>query len=327
MKVAVYNYRDFDEKKWFDRYSQELGIELVICHDAPNLSNIELARGCECADIITSKIPRELVAKFHEVGVRYLATRTIGYDHIDLEAAKEYGIHVANAPYGPDGVADYAVMLILMSLRNMKRILERTNIQDYTLQGCLGKELKDLTVGVIGTGRIGRTVIRDLTGFGCKILAYDLYPSEEVKEHAEYVELDTLFAEADVITLHTPLTEQNFHLINHTNMEKMKDGVIIVNTARGSLIDIPALIEEIENGKIGAAALDVVENEFGLYYYDHKSDILKNRDLAVLRGFPNVTVSHHMAFYTENAIRTMVADSLIGCKRFVDGEENPWQVL
>lgn len=327
MKVAVYNYRDFDEKKWFDRYSQELGIELVICHDAPNLSNIELARGCECADIITSKIPRELVAKFHEVGVRYLATRTIGYDHIDLEAAKEYGIHVANAPYGPDGVADYAVMLILMSLRNMKRILERTNIQDYTLQGCLGKELKDLTVGVIGTGRIGRTVIRDLTGFGCKILAYDLYPSEEVKEHAEYVELDTLFAEADVITLHTPLTEQNFHLINHTNMEKMKDGVIIVNTARGSLIDIPALIEEIENGKIGAAALDVVENEFGLYYYDHKSDILKNRDLAVLRGFPNVTVSHHMAFYTENAIRTMVADSLIGCKRFMDGEENPWQVL
>ena len=327
MKVAVYNYRDFDEKKWFDRYSQELGIELVICHDAPNLFNIELARGCECADIITSKIPRELVAKFHEVGVRYLATRTIGYDHIDLEAAKEYGIHVANAPYGPDGVADYAVMLILMSLRNMKRILERTNIQDYTLQGCLGKELKDLTVGVIGTGRIGRTVIRDLTGFGCKILAYDLYPSEEVKEHAEYVELDTLFAEADVITLHTPLTEQNFHLINHTNMEKMKDGVIIVNTARGSLIDIPALIEEIENGKIGAAALDVVENEFGLYYYDHKSDILKNRDLAVLRGFPNVTFSHHMAFYTENAIRTMVADSLIGCKRFMDGEENPWQVL
>lgn len=327
MKVAVYNYRDFDEKKWFDKYSKELGIELVICHDAPDLSNIELARGCECADIITSKIPRELVAKFHEVGVRYLATRTIGYDHIDLDAAREYGIHVANAPYGPDGVADYAVMLILMSLRNMKRILERTNIQDYTLNGCLGRELKDLTVGVIGTGRIGRTVIRDLTGFGCKILAYDLYPLEEVKEHATYVDLDTLFAQSDVITLHTPLTEQNYHLIGHENIAKMKDHVVIVNTARGSLIDIPALIEEIENGKIGAAALDVVENEFGLYYYDHKSDILKNRDLAVLRGFPNVTVSHHMAFYTDNAIRTMVADSLIGCKRFVDGEDNPWQVL
>lgn len=327
MKVAVYNYREFDEKKWFDKYSKELGIELVVCHDAPDLNNIELARGCECADIITSKIPRELVAKFHEVGVRYIATRTIGYDHIDLEAAKEYGIHVANAPYGPNGVADYAVMMILMSLRNMKRILERTNIQDYTLQGCLGKELKDLTVGVIGTGRIGKTVIQDLTGFGCRILAYDLYQSDEVKKYAEYVELDELFRQADVITLHTPLTEQNFHLINRESMAKMKDGVVIVNTARGSLIDIPAFIEEIENGKIGAAALDVVENEFGLYYYDHKSDILKNRDLAILRGFPNVTVSHHMAFYTDNAIHTMVADSLKGCKRFVDGEENPWQVL
>ncbi len=327
MKVAVYNYREFDEKKWFDKYSKELGIELVICHDAPDLNNIELARGCECVDIITSKIPRELVAKFHEVGVRYIATRTIGYDHIDLEAAKEYGIHVANAPYGPNGVADYAVMMILMSLRNMKRILERTNIQDYTLQGCLGKELKDLTVGVIGTGRIGKTVIQDLSGFGCRILAYDLYQSDEVKKYAEYVELDELFRQSDVITLHTPLTEQNFHLINHESMAKMKDGVVIVNTARGSLIDIPAFIEEIENGKIGAAALDVVENEFGLYYYDHKSDILKNRDLAILRGFPNVTVSHHMAFYTDNAIHTMVADSLMGCKRFVDGEENPWQVL
>lgn len=327
MKVAVFNYREFDEKKWFDQYSEELGMELVICHDAPDLSNIELARGCECANIITSQITRELMAKFHEVGVQYLATRTIGYDHIDLEAAREYGIHVANAPYGPNGVADYAVMLILMSLRNMKRILERTNIQDYTLKGCLGKELKDLTVGVIGTGRIGKTVVQDLIGFGCRILAYDLYPSEEVKKHAEYVDLDTLFAQSDVITLHTPLTEQNYHLISHENMAKMKDGVVIVNTARGSLIDIPALIGEIENGKIGAAALDVVENEFGLYYYDHKSDILKNRDLAILRGFPNVTVSHHMAFYTENAIHTMVADSLIGCRRFVDGTENPWQVL
>lgn len=327
MKVAVYNYRDFDEKKWFDKYSKELGIELVICHDAPNMENIELARGCECADILTSKIPPELVKKFHEVGVRYIATRTIGYDHIDLPTAKECGIHVANAPYGPNGVADYAVMMMLMSIRNMKRIIERTNIQDYTLAGTLGKELKDMTVGIIGTGRIGKTVIKNLTGFGCRILAYDPYQSEEVKQYAEYVELDTLFAQADLISLHTPLTDENYHLIGAENLAKMKDGIVIVNTARGPLIDIPALITAIEDGKVGAAALDVVENEFGLYYYDHKSDILKNRDLAILRGFPNVTVSHHMAFYTDNAIHTMVADSLKGCKCFMEGKENPWQVL
>lgn len=278
-------------------------------------------------DILTSKMTRELIAKFHEMGVRYIATRTIGYDHVDTQAAKEFGIQVANAPYGPDGVADYTVMLILMSLRNMKRIIERTNIQDYTLKGSLGRELKDLTVGVIGTGRIGRTVVRDLSGFGCQVLAYDLYPNEEAGRYAQYVPLEELFARADVITLHTPLTDENVHLINEATMSGMKDGVVIVNTARGPLIDIPALITAIEKGKIGAAALDVVENEFGLYYYDRKSDVLSNRELAILRGFPNVTVSHHMAFYTDNAIRTMVADSLAGCKCFMEGKENPWRVL
>lgn len=327
MKTVVYSYRDFDEKKWFDHYSKELGMELVLCRDAPSLENIHLAEGCACMNILTSKMTRELIAKFHEAGVRYLATRTIGYDHIDVEAAKEFGIQVANAPYGPDGVADYTVMLILMSLRNMKRIIERTNIQDYTLKGSLGRELKDLTVGVIGTGRIGRTVVRDLSGFGCQILAYDLYPNEEAGRYAQYVPLEELFARADVITLHTPLTEENYHLVNEKTMSGMKDGVVIVNTARGPLIDIPALIAEIEKGKIGAAALDVVENEFGLYYYDRKSDVLSNRELAILRGFPNVTVSHHMAFYTENAIRTMVADSLEGCKCFMEGKENPWRVI
>ncbi len=326
MKVTVYNCREFDEKELFLRYEKELGIELVLCADAPTLENVHLTKGSECVDIITSKITRELMKAFHENGVRYLTTRTIGYDHIDLEAAKEFGIKVGNAPYGPNGVADYTVMLILMSIRKMKRIMERTNIQDYTLMGIQGRELKDLTVGVIGTGRIGRTVIQNLSGFGCRILAYDLYEQEEVKQYAEYVSLPQLFAQADVITLHTPLTEQNYHLIDAGSIATMKDGVVIVNTARGALIDSEALISAIESGKIGAAGLDVVENEFGLYYYDHKADILNNRELAILRGFPNVTVSHHMAFYTDNCVETVVRDSLLSCKLFAEGQQNPWEV-
>lgn len=326
MKVTVYNCREFDEKELFLRYEKELGIELVLCADAPTLENVHLTKGSECVDIITSKITRELMKAFHENGVRYLTTRTIGYDHIDLEAAKEFGIKVGNAPYGPNGVADYTVMLILMSIRKMKRIMERTNIQDYTLMGIQGRELKDLTVGVIGTGRIGRTVIQNLSGFGCRILAYDLYEQEEVKQYAEYVSLSQLFAQADVITLHTPLTEQNYHLIDAGSIATMKDGVVIVNTARGALIDSEALICAIESGKIGAAGLDVVENEFGLYYYDHKADILNNRELAILRGFPNVTVSHHMAFYTDNCVETVVRDSLLSCKLFAEGQQNPWEV-
>ena len=327
MKVTVYNCRAFDEKALFERYGKELGIELVLCPDAPNPENAALAKGSECIDIITSKMPAQLLKVFADQGVRYVTTRTIGYDHIDVKAAKELGMIVANAPYGPCGVADYAVMLILMTIRKMKRILERTNIQDYSLQGIQGRELKDLTVGVIGTGRIGRTVLTDLSGFGCRLLAYDLYENEEVKRAGvPYVTLEEMWKQADVITLHAPLTDDNYHMIGKEAIAKMKDGVMIVNTARGGLIDSEALIEGIESGKIGGAGLDVVENEFGLYYYDHKSDILNNRELAVLRGFPNVTVSHHMAFYTDDCVETVVRDSLLGCKYFVEGKENPWEV-
>lgn len=326
MKVTVYNCREFDEKKMFIKYGEELGMELVLCPDAPDMENIALAKGSECVDIITSKMTRALLEGLAANGVRYLVTRTIGYDHIDVEAAREFGITVANAPYGPHGVADYAVMLILMSIRKMKRIMERTNIQDYSLKGIQGRELKDLTVGVIGTGRIGRTVVKNLSGFGCKLLAYDLYENEEAKQMAEYVSLDEMWRQADVITLHAPLTEDNHHMIGKETIAKMKDGVVIVNTARGGLIDSEALIAAIESGKIGAAGLDVVENEFGLYYYDHKSDALSNRELAILRGFPNVTVTHHMAFYTDECVKTVVRDSLLGCKLFLEGKENPWEV-
>lgn len=326
MKVTVYNCREFDEKELFIKYGKEFDIELVLCPDEPDMENIALAKGSECVDIITSKMTKPLLAGLWENGMRYLTTRTIGYDHIDMEAAREFGITVANAPYGPNGVADYTVMLILMSIRKMKRIIERTNIQDYSLQGIQGRELKDMTVGVIGTGRIGRTLLHNLSGFGCKLLAYDLYENEEVKNLAEYVFLEEIWEKADIISLHAPLTEDNHHMINEKTISKMKDGVIIINTARGGLIDSEALIAGIEKGKVGAAGLDVVENEFGLYYYDRKSDVLNNRELAILRGFPNVTVTHHMAFYTDECVNTVVRDSLMGCKLFFEGKENPWEV-
>jgi D-lactate dehydrogenase len=327
MQVTVYNCRPFDEKELFLEYAKELDIDLVLCNDPPTLENVSLCQGSKCADVITSKIDEPLIKALKEQGIEYITTRTIGYDHVDLKAARKYGIKVGNAPYGPHGVADYTVMLILMSMRKMNAILGRTNLQDYTLMGLKGKELHDLTVGVIGTGRIGAAVVQSLSGFGCRIYAYDLYEKEEVKQFASYVPLEQIWKEADVITLHMPLTEDNRHIINAETIAKMKDDVIIVNTARGALIDSDALIDAIENGKIGAAGLDVVENEFGLYYYDRKSDILKNRELALLRSFPNVTVSHHMAFYTKNYVETVVKDSLMSCRLYMEGKENPWEVI
>ena len=182
-------------------------------------------------------------------------------------------------------------------------------------------------MGVLGTGRIGRSVIRDLAGFGCRILAYDKYENESVKAHAQYSDLETIFSECDLITLHMPLEEENFHLLDEAAFRKMKDGVVIINTARGGLIDTKALISALESGRVGAAGLDVIEDEFGMYYYDLKSDVLSKRDLYILRGFPNVIVTPHMAFYTDQAVSDMVKHSIESCMLRAEGKEDPWTVL
>jgi D-lactate dehydrogenase len=250
----------------------------------------------------------------------------VGYDHIDLHKAEELGVQVGNATYSPNCVADYTIMLMLMSVRKMKRIMERANINDFSLPGNQGREMPNLTIGIIGTGKIGRTVIKYLSGFGCKVYAYDLFKHDDVKKYAEYVELDTIYANCDMISIHMPLGDSNYHLINQDSIAKMKDKVIIINTARGGIIDSAALIEGLESGKIGAAGLDVVEKEFGLYYYDLKSQVLDNRELMILRSYPNVIVTPHMAFYTDQAIDDMVHHSIKSCWLVEHGKENPWQV-
>lgn len=326
MKVFVFSYRDFDEAEYFTKCSQELGIELGICREAPSLENLNLAEGYEYISILTSKIDSPLLEKMKELGIRMISTRTIGYDHIDCAKARELGIQISNAPYSPNGVADYAIMLMLMASRKMKHIMERSDIQDFSLKGIQGREFASFTVGIVGTGRIGKTVLKHLSGFGCKLLAYDLYPSQEAEQYATYVSLEELFAQCDLISLHTPLTEDNYHMINAESISRMKDRVILVNTARGGLIDSEALIEGLEKGKIGAAALDVVEKEFGLYYFDLKSEVLDNRELAILKSFPNVIVTPHMAFYTDQDVHDMVYASLKSCLLESRGEENPWRV-
>ena len=178
MQVTVFGCRPYDELPEFMERAEELGLTLVTTSERPSLENLHFVEGSQCVDILTTPIDRELLQAFYDKGVRYLVTRCIGYDHIDVAAAKEIGITVANTPYGPGGVADYAVMLILMCIRKMGEIMARNTVQDYTLKGMLGRELHNLTVGVVGTGRIGLNVIKNLSGFGCKILCYDLYPNK-----------------------------------------------------------------------------------------------------------------------------------------------------
>lgn len=327
MKVFVYSCRKFDEDTFFHRFAAEYDIELGICREAPTLENAELARGADYLSILTTEIDRPLMEKFASMGIKMISTRTVGYDHVDLEAAKEFGVQVSNATYTAECVADYTIMLMLMAIRKMKRIMERASINDFTLQGIQGRLLSSFTVGIIGTGKIGRQVIKFLSGFGCKVYAHDLYESDEVRQYAEYTDLETIYRECDMISLHMPLTEENFHMINRDTIAQMRDGVVIINTARGGLIDSMALIEGIESGKVGAAGLDVVENEFAMYYYDRKFDVLGNRELSILRDFPNVVVTPHMAFYTDQSISDMVRHSLLSCRLTEDGKENPWRVL
>ncbi|PHV71408.1 lactate dehydrogenase [Sporanaerobium hydrogeniformans] len=327
MKVFVYSYRDFDEEIFFQKYAKEYGIELGISREAPTLENAHLAEGYPYISIITTPIDGALIDKFYELGVKMISTRTIGYDHVNIKRAKEVGMHISNVTYSPHGVADYTIMLMLMAIRKMKRIMERAMINDFSLKGIQGRELSQFTVGILGTGKIGTKVLQYLSGFGCKLYAYDAYPNDEAKKYADYVDLETLYKECDLLSLHMDLNKDNYHLINKESLAKMKDQVVIINTARGALIDSTALIEALENGKIGAVGLDVIENEFNLYYYDLKDNRVENRELFILRGFPNVVVTPHMAFYTDQAISDMVLHSLQSCYYMEQGKENPWQVV
>lgn len=310
MKIAAYNYRDFDEAKYFEQFGKQYNVEIVPIRETPTPGNASLAKDCEGVSVITTPITEDIIKVWKDMGVKHISTRTIGYDHVDVAAAKKYGLAVSNVTYSTGSVADYTVMLILMALRRMKSIIKRAEGMDYSLNGNIGREIGDLTIGVVGTGKIGTHVIRNLSGFGCRILAYDPFENEEVKEYAAYCSLTELMEQSDVITFHTPATESSFHMVNAESLASMKDGVVIINTARGSIIETPAFIDALESGKVGAAALDVIENELGIYYGDYKYQVLGHREMAILKDLPNVLMLPHMAFYTENAVSDMVEHSI-----------------
>ncbi len=326
MKILAYSHRK-DETEFFEKFSKKYNVDITLTECNPSMDTADLAKGFDCISIITTVIDDKLVNKFHELGVKFISTRTIGFDHIDLGQAKKVGIHIGNATYSPSSVADYTIMMILMATRKMKLIMERSNVQDYSLVGVQGRELHNLKVGVIGTGRIGRTVIKHLSGFECEVLAYDIFENEDIKSYCRYVDLDYLLKNSDIITLHMPSTKDNYHLINEDSIKNMKDGVFIINTARGALIDSEDLIKGLEEKKIAGAALDVIEHEAGLYYNDLKGDILDNRTLAILKSFPNVIVTPHTAFYTDQAVSDMVENSIKSCILFMENKENPYMVI
>lgn len=326
VKVFVYSMRAFDELPDFERFCSRHQVEWDYTEETPCMDNLELARGYDVVNIITTVIDRAMIDGWHACGVRCIATRTIGYDHIDWAYAKSLGMGVIHITYSPASVADYTIMLMLMGCRRIKHIMERAAVQDYTLKGKIGRELPDCTVGIIGTGKIGSMVIRHLSGFGCRILAYDICQNSEIGGCARYTSLDTIWEECDIISLHAPATGENYHMIDAAAIAKMKQGVLLINCARGSLIDTEALIAGIESGKIGFAGLDVIEQESGLYYFNRMGEPLNNPQLAVLRSYANVLVTPHTAFYTDRAVADMVENSIVCAKDYIEGRQTPFLV-
>lgn len=327
MKIFAYALREFDEKQFFDEYSKQFDCEYGYTTAYPSPENVELARGYDAISATPCDLGADMLQRFYDVGVRYIATRSIGFDHIDLEKAKELGMGVSHVSYPPETVANYSIMLMLMCCRKISEILDRAKVQDYTLKGKMGRDISNCTIGIVGTGQIGKTVIKHLSGFGCRILAYDLYPNDECAAYAEYVSLDKLYAESDIISLHAPATAENYHMLSREAFSQMKDGVIIINTARGALIDTEALIEALENGKVGHAALDVLEKEDGLYYANRIGDVIENREMAILRTFPNVILSPHTAFYTRVVVDNMAYKSIKSVHDMMNHVENPLVIL
>jgi D-specific alpha-keto acid dehydrogenase len=313
MGITIYGCGP-DEAAMFEALAPALGVVPTITEAAVSDATIGLALGNRCISIgHRTPVTNATLLALSDAGVTYISTRSAGCNHLDGQYAQAVGITVETVDYSPDSVADYTLMLMLMAVRHARSVLRRAEVHDYRLPDARGRELRDLTVGVVGTGRIGAAVIDRLRGFGCRVLAHDQRPSAS----ADYVPLDELLQRSDVVTLHTPLTAQTHHLLDRRRIALMKAGALIINTGRGALLDTEALIEALERGSVGGAALDVVEGEEGIFYADRGSaPLAPGAPLVRLQALPNVIISPHIAFSTDHALRDMVENSIGNCLAF-----------
>lgn len=302
-----------DEGDVFAELSPRLGVVPIMTYFAVSETNIRLSQGNRCISVShKAELSESILLALKESGVEYISTRSIGCNHIDINAAERMGIAVGNVEYSPDSVADYTLMLILMALRNAKCLVSRAERHDYKLERVRGKELRDMTVGVLGAGHIGKAVIERLQGFGCHVLAHD----HNEENAANYVCLDELLQRSDILTLHVPLNANTYHMIGHEQIKAMKQGAVLINTARGALVDTDALINALEGEKLGAAALDVLEGEEEIFYFNRTQQHIDNQFVLRLQKMPNVIVTPHTAYYTERALRDTVEKTLLNCLEF-----------
>lgn len=324
MKATIYSISPY-EKPYMEAANQK---KIKVDYQKIRLSEatVALAEGSDAAVIFAlDEASAEVLEALKDAGVKYLATRSMGIDHIDMEKAKELGIKVANVPhYSPYSVAEHAVSLMLALNRKLIVANRKIREYDFRLNGLVGFDMHDKTVGILGAGEIGAVMAKILHGFGCNLLIYDLKQNKELIEKygAKYVELDDLCKNADIITIHAPLTKETHHLINQSRIQQMKKGVMIINVARGALCNTVDLIEGLKNQQIAYLGMDVYEGEKELFFEDHSKEVLQDDTFARLLTFKNVLITGHQAFLTHEALKQNIETTFANLNAWAEGKKS-----
>lgn len=321
MRLAFFSTHTFD-RQFFDEANLQAGHEILYLEPRLTVVTAPLAAGYPAVCVfVNDQVNREVLEALASGGTKYLALRSAGFNHVDVEAAKRLGFTVARVPaYSPYAVAEHTIALILSLNRKICRAYARVREGNFALDGLLGFDLHGRTAGIVGTGKIGTLVARILAGFGCRLLAYDVAPNDECRAlGVTYVPLEQVFASADIVTLHAPLTPATRHLVDARVIETMKPGAMLVNTGRGALIDTPAVIAGLKSGRIGSLALDVYEEEEGLFFQDFSSQVIQDDVFARLLTFPNVLITGHQGFFTQEALSAIARTTLENVSAFQQG--------
>ena len=313
MKTAVFSAKPF-EVKFLEKENKGNNHQLLFFAEQLNSNTVEKAHGCEAVSVFSNDdLSSTVLDELTKIGVKFITLRSAGYDHVDMVHAQKLMIKVVNVPeYSPYSIAEHSIMLMMALNRKILLADKRLRQYDFVLDPLIGFDMNGKTVGVIGTGKIGSVALKILHGFGCKILAYDIHENELLKQkfNVSYVTLDELYQQSDIISLYCPLTPQTHSMINEDAINKMKKGVMLINTSRGAIIDTQALFKFLDNKHIGYLGLDVYEYEKGLFFYDHRTKKGSDKMLDKLLTYENVLITGHQAFLTETALQNIAETTL-----------------
>lgn len=325
MKVAFFNTKAYDRES-FKAANRGDGPSIEFFEPRLNLKTVPLSKGFDAVCVfVNDSLNADVLEQLAANGTRIVALRCSGFNNVDLSAAEANGITVVRVPaYSPHAVAEHTAALILALNRQLHRAYNRVRENNFNLEGLLGFDIHGLTVGVVGTGKIGQNVVRILRGFGCDVLCFDPYPNEACREAgAAYVDLDALLESSRIISLHCPLTPDSYHMVNAPAIKRMRSGVMLINTSRGALIDTPAVIDGLKSGKIGSLGLDVYEEEGDLFFEDLSGTVIQDDVFARLNTFPNVLITGHQAFFTADALDAIAETTLANLRDLREGKTCP----